>query len=74
MCFVSDTPTTATWLKDMQPVKEGQRVKIVTDEYSSKVMIKKAGIKDEGLYRCTLQSSDRELSTSSELIVEGMCM
>lgn len=73
VCFVSDAPTTVSWVKDMQPVEEGKRIKIVTDDHSSKIMIKKTVVKDEGLYRCTLQSSDRELSNSAELIVEGVC-
>ena len=51
---------------------EGRRVKVITDEHSSKVVIKKTAVKDEGLYQCTLRSSDRELSNSAELIVEGM--
>lgn len=72
VCFASDAPTTVTWLKDMQPVQEGKRVQIVTDEHSSKVVIKKTTGKDEGLYQCTLRSGDQEVSNSAELIVEGM--
>lgn len=72
--FVSDAPTTVSWFKDMKPVEDGRRVKIITDENSSKVVIKKTGVEDEGLYRCTLQSADQELSSSAELIVEGMCV
>ena len=74
VCFASDAPTTVTWVKDMEPVEEGKRIKIITDDHSSKVVIKKTAVKDEGLYRCTLQSSDRELSNSAELIVEGVCL
>lgn len=72
VCFVSDTPTTVTWVKDMQPLEEGRRIKIITDENSSRMVIKKTIGKDEGLYQCTLQSGDRVLSNSAELIVEGM--
>lgn len=71
VCFVSDAPTSVTWLKGMQPVEEGKRIKIVTDELSSKIIFKKTAGKDEGLYQCTLRSRDRELSNSAELIVEG---
>ena len=73
MCFVNNAATTVTWSKDMQPVEEGRRRKIITDENSSKIIIKKTTGKDEGLYRCTLRSGDTELSSSAELIVEGVC-
>ena len=72
MCFVSDTKPTVAWFKDMKPMEQTRRVKIVTDENSSKMVIKKTVGEDEGLYKCSLQSSDRELSSSAELIVEGM--
>lgn len=72
MCFVSDTKPTVAWFKDMRPVTEGRRIKIITDEHSSKLVIKKTVGEDEGLYKCSLQSGDRELNSSAELIVECM--
>lgn len=71
MCFASDTSVTVAWSKDMRPVEQGRRIKIVTDEHSSKLVIKKTVGKDEGLYKCSVQSGDQELNSSAELIVEG---
>ena len=71
MCFASDTSTTVAWFKDMRPVEQGRRIKIITDEHSSKLVIKKTVGKDEGLYKCSVQSGDQELNSSAELIVEG---
>ena len=72
MCFVSDTPATVAWFKEMRPVEEGRRIKIITDENSSKLVIKKTVGKDEGLYKCSVQSGEQELNSSAELIVEGI--
>lgn len=72
MCFASDTSITVAWFKDMRPVEQGRRIKIFTDEHSSKLVIKKTVGKDEGLYKCSVQSGDQELNSSAELIVEGI--
>jgi len=72
MCFVSDTTATVAWFKDMRPVEQGRRIKIITDENSSKLVIKKTVDKDEGLYKCSVQSGEQELNSSAELIVEGI--
>lgn len=72
ICFLSDTKPTVAWFKDMRPVAPGRRIKIITDEHSSKLVIKKTVGGDEGLYKCSVQSGEQQVNSSAELIVEGM--
>lgn len=72
ICFVSRDKPTVSWFKGMKPVAASKRVKIITDEQSSKLVIKKTVGEDEGLYKCSVKSGTWELNSSAEVIVEGL--
>lgn len=71
--FVSEGKTKVVWLKDGHPVTQDKRVSIVTDSKSSTLTIKETDIDDdEGLYICFVSNEVGEVSTSAELLVEGI--
>ena len=72
ICFVSRDKPAVSWFKEMKPVEPNKRVKIITDEQSSKLIIKKTVGEDEGLYKCSVKSGTWEMNSSAELIVEGL--
>ena len=72
ICFVSRDKPVVSWFKGMKPVEPNKRVKIITDEQSSKLIIKKTVGEDEGLYKCSVKSGTWEMNSSAELIVEGL--
>lgn len=70
--FVSEGKTTVVWMKDGHPVTQNKRVKVTTDDKSSKLRITETDIdEDEGLYICYVTNEAGEVNTSAELLVEG---
>lgn len=71
--FVSDGKTGVNWMKDGHPIRQDNRIKIVTDKTSSKLKITETDVdEDEGLYICYITNEVGEVNTSAELLVEGM--
>lgn len=73
--FVSESKTKVVWMKDGHPVTPDNRVSIITDSKSSTLTITETDIEeDEGLYICFVSNEVGEVSTSAELLVEGIIL
>ena len=69
--FRSETKATVKWKKDAKVLYGSSRVKIVTDEKSSRLVFSKVTEDDEALYECVVKNTAGEVSTSAELILLG---
>jgi hypothetical protein len=71
--FVSEGKTRVVWMKDGHPLTPDKRVSLTTDSKSSQLTITETDIdEDEGLYICFVRNEVGEVSTSAELLVEGI--
>lgn len=67
ICEMVEESTTATWLKDGAVLKADNRIEMISEKRTQKLIIHKVTSSDSGEYTCKVGN----VSTTARLIVEG---
>ena len=60
-----------TWLVDDKPVELSDRISVASDGDQHELVIHKAELRDEGMYKCVAKSEAGKAICEVELLVEG---
>lgn len=66
-CEVDREDVSCVWLKDGKEIKSTERIEIITEKRTHKLIIHNVKAEDKGEYSCVVG----EVSTSARLVVEG---